>query len=154
LNNDELISVLALTVSMFFVAISIWNARRARVRAVQPVLVFQYDSTEGWLLQNVGNGPAIDVVVAERLPGHQWAHPVRIPPLSRDGRFRLRWLDHTNVTQLGVACSDADGQHYSSVCARDRTTIQRGRCMPTWSDDEIGVHWNPPARLPGHPENS
>jgi hypothetical protein len=72
--------------------IAILVAKRAVTRSVRPVLVFVCEvRDEVWRLQNVGTGPALDVLVAEKDRDEQpWARFKRVPPLPKDGEIRLR----------------------------------------------------------------
>ncbi len=76
--------------------------RRSRI----PVLVFVYDRQRGWLLHNVGNGPALNIMVAARKtheqPESEWQPPTRVPPIARDDEFELRWLARSNVAVLAA----------------------------------------------------
>ena len=61
------ISVVALVLSATTFGVNLWVGHRAAVRARQPVLVFVDDPAAGcWTLQNIGNGPALNVIVAQR----------------------------------------------------------------------------------------
>ena len=101
-----IVSGLAVAIS----ALSLWIGSRHQRSSDQsgrmPVLVFQYDGRSGWLLRNVGNGPALNVVVAcKHVEGPEkgrWFRPVRLPPLSRDGELLLTWLGHGGDFGLGA----------------------------------------------------
>jgi hypothetical protein len=90
-------------------------AHRAAIRARKPVLVFVDDpERECWVLHNVGNGPALNVLVAQR-EGGQWFNPVLAPPLANDGAFPLTWLGRVNTSGLGVTYSDFEDRRYGHV---------------------------------------
>ncbi len=57
----------AVIVSLGSVAVTLWNYQRTAIAARKPVLIFEY-SREGWQLCNVGNGPALNVIVARKKP--------------------------------------------------------------------------------------
>jgi len=119
---------------------SYFQSRKAAITGMMPVLVFVYDRDGQWLLQNLGNGPALNIVVAEKAnDSAQWAKPVRIPPLPRDGRFPL----HVNVNArwLGATYMDIEGREYSATCVEDDARVTPGRVLPQWKADEIQPHW-------------
>lgn len=136
------IASVAVAVSVSSLIFSIWTWNRSRVTSLRPLLIFEYDGTKGWLLRNLGNGPALDVIVAMRPIKGEWIKPVRVPPLSRDGLFLLEWLDHTNIHALGAIYVDLEHRRYTSTCANDLTNIVRGQHLKKWHESEIGRHWS------------
>jgi hypothetical protein len=116
------------------------------------VLVFVYDGLRGWLLRNVGNGPALNIEVAQGVvhgnqPSH-WVNPVRVPPIARDKEVVLSWLGHDNLHALGAVYEDflsADegtrGRVYTVTCNSDRNSIVPERHLPVWSEAEIVASW-------------
>jgi hypothetical protein len=134
-------SAVALMVSVASLAIGLWNARRSAILARKPVLVFDFEGESGWVLRNVGNGPALDVCVARRLAGGDWVDPVRVPPISKEGAFPVFWSSHTNVHKLGVTYTDFEGMRYTSVCGDDLTEISDGNRLGSWRPVEIVAHW-------------
>src|SRR5262245_2531933 len=103
-----ILSSTALVVSVTSFALTYRHTRRSSVLARKPVLVFEYDRELGWVLRNVGAGPALNVIVAQKRVGGDWFNPVRVPPLSRDGTFVLVWLNHVNSTELGATYVDSE----------------------------------------------
>jgi hypothetical protein len=61
------ISIIAVGISW---GIARWNARTS----VRPVIVFEY-SEEGWKINNIGAGPALNVIIAQR-EKKKWFNPV------------------------------------------------------------------------------
>lgn len=135
------LSSTALLVALFTFALNYRHTRRSSVLSRKPVLVFEYDGTTGWWLRNVGSGPALNVVVAQKRVGGEWFNPVRVPPLSRDGKFLLVWLGHINSTGLGATYSDTEGAPYTSTCSND-LRAEKGRRFGHWQEAQIGRHWN------------
>lgn len=140
-----LISGVAVLVSITALVISLFTTRRAAIAGRRPVLVFDYDSTIGWRVRNIGSGPALNVIVAQRKVGGEWFNPVRIPPLARDGEFTLRWCLHVNDTGLGAVYSDTGSLPYTSTCGNDLSVTCSGHALPKWAEHEIGRHWNHPS---------
>jgi hypothetical protein len=138
------LSGVALIVSVITFALNYRHNRRSIVLARKPVLVFEYDGKAGWILRNVGNGPALNIVVAQKRVGGDWFNPVRIPPLSKDGQALLQWLGHVNSTGLGATYSDAEGSAYTSTCGNDLSRVAPGTGFGPWPENVIGRHWNQP----------
>ena len=138
------LSTTALVVSLTAFALNYRHARRAAVLGRKPVLVFLYDGARGWVLKNVGNGPALNIVVAQKRVGGDWFNPVRIPPLSRDAEYVPLWLGHVNTTGLGAIYTDSEGKSYTSTCGNDLSQVFEGIRFGPWSEAEISRHWNQP----------
>ena len=87
------LSSTALLLSVVTFALNYRQSRRSAVLTRKPVLVFEYDGNSGWILRNVGAEPALNVVVGQKRADGEWFNPVRVPPLSKDGKFVLQWLN-------------------------------------------------------------
>jgi hypothetical protein len=138
------LAFIALVVSIMTFALNYRHTRRSAVLSRKPVLVFEYDGERGWLLRNVGSGPALNVVVAQKRVGGEWFNPVRIPPLAKDGEFLLAWLGHVNTTGLGATYSDTENAPYTSTCGNDLSRTAEGHGFGPWEESKIGRHWNQP----------
>jgi hypothetical protein len=115
--------------------IAIIVAKRAVTRSVRPVLVFVCEvRDEVWCVQNVGTGPALDILVAEKDRDEQpWARFMRVPPLPRDGKIRLRSAPRF----LAVTHHDAENNAYSTICSGYRNRLQKGHVFDKPDEDQI-----------------
>jgi hypothetical protein len=129
------------TAALSFV-LTYWNYSRTALRSMRPVLVIVYEN-DAWHIQNVGNGPALDVLVAQKIPNGPWIRPVRIPPQSKDGGMHLHWLNSMNDKGIGARYRDVEGRWYTSTCANDLTALAQGDKLQEWTEAEIGRHWAP-----------
>jgi len=137
------VSAVALVVSIGSFGLSYNLSRQSAITSVRPVLVFQFDVNNGWSVRNVGNGPALDVLVAMKTDDRaDWTQPMRIPPLSKDGEFGLqKWGIYTDARTLGATYRDVQQRTYSTTCTDDLSTIHERNALRTWSDSEIRRHW-------------
>lgn len=150
------ISVVALVLSATTFGVNLWVGHRAAVRARKPVLVFVDDPGAGcWTLQNIGNGPALNVIVAQRQDG-EWFNPVRARPLAKDQVLALGWLGRVNGTGLGAGYTDAEGQLYTSTVGGEVLRTYEGRRLPDWEAEErrtgtalMRRYWEAPRYRPG-----
>jgi hypothetical protein len=143
-NSEQLIAGLALLVSFASFAYAFAKGRYDQLTSVRPALVFVYDHDGGWTVQNVGNGPALNVLIVRRPPGAgeaSWEKPVRIPPLKRDGAFPLHWDPHDNDHALGAVYADMWGRSYTTTCARDLNSISKEHRLHGWAESEIVAEW-------------
>ena len=76
-----------------------------------------------WFLNNVGWGPALDVMVAEKDEDKQaWTRFKRFPPLPKDGQISL-W---SAPSFFAVTYKDAENKLYSTICTGYRNTLHKG----------------------------
>jgi hypothetical protein len=142
---STILSLIALCISMMTFALGYRLTRRSAILGRKPVLVFVYDGKIGWILRNVGAGPALNVIVAQRHRSYGWTNPVRVPPLAKDGEMVLQWLRHVNTTGLGASYCDFDQALYTSICGNDLNQVFDGNHMRAWPEKDIHRHWdNPP----------
>jgi hypothetical protein len=143
-----IIAVVSLVLAFTSFVVNFWLNHRAAVRARKPVLVFVDDHGEKdcWVLENVGNGPALNVIMAEREPKKDkhpgtWLNPVRVPALAKDSEFRLHWLDHVKDRGLGAIYSDFEGRRYTSTAGDEQVFTYEGNRLPKWAEKEIENYW-------------
>jgi hypothetical protein len=137
------VAAAALVVSIGSCTLSYNLSHQTAVTSVRPVLVFQYDLSSGWSLRNVGNGPALDVLVAMKKDDHaDWTQPMRVPPLPKDGQFGLqKWPVYGSARVLGSSYLDVQQRQYSTTCINDLSAIHEGNALKTWPDDAIHRYW-------------
>jgi hypothetical protein len=117
--------------------IAIFVAKRAVTRSIRPVLVFVCEvRDEVWCIQNVGAGPALDILVAEKDREEQpWARFMRVPPLPKDGKIRLR----AAPSFLAVTYHDAENNAYSTICSGYRNRLQKGHVFDRPDESQIAL---------------
>lgn len=131
--SSAILSVIAIAIS--------WTMFKLTARAsIRPVLAFEYPADEGWKVKNIGSGPALNVLIAQKEHG-KWINPVRIPPMSKDGSLILTWCLHDNVRGLGALYEDVDGRKYTSTCGNDLSRFFVGHLFGPWGEDKVGKHW-------------
>lgn len=144
MDASDALSAIAVVVSLVTFGLSHLHDRRSAILDRRPVLVFEYGGNRGWILRNVGSGPALNPVVAQEKAGGVWFNPVRIPPLAVGTEFIPQWLSHVNTTGLGVLYDDTEGRKYSATCGNDLSRVFEGYRFGPWKEDEIGRHWDHP----------
>src|SRR5215813_10171172 len=131
------IDILAL-IPVLVSVIAIFVANRAVTRSLRPVLVFVCEVRDKvWWVQNVGTGPALDILVAEKDRDEQpWARFKRMPPLPKDGKIRLR----SAPSFLAVTYHDAEDNAYSTICSGYRNRLKKGRVFDRPDEDQIDIY--------------
>ena len=135
---------MALCVSVSTFALGYRLTRRSTILARKLILVFEYDGNIGWILRNVGTGPALNVIVAQKRPKEAWINPVRVPPLSKDSQMILKWLRHVNTTSLSTSYCDFEGKVYTSTYGSDLSKVFDGNRLEIWNEAEIHRHSDDP----------
>jgi hypothetical protein len=132
----------AVFIAMCSLLYSVISARRTAVRSSQPVLVFEY-ADDGWHVENVGNGPAVNILLAFRGRGDNtpWKCPLRIPPLAKDAMYHIKELGKLSVRHLGASYTDSYSRWYSTLSVDDENVVTRGRSLPSFDDSEIIRSW-------------
>ena len=124
-------------ISTVIAVISAIIAWQAVTRSLRPVLVFIRDKHQGWSVKNVGAGPALDVLVAERDGAEPtWKRFKRLPPLSKDGEIRLP----SAPSVFGVTYSDAENKRYSTTCSGYSNRLRKGQVFEKPDEKEITLY--------------
>ncbi len=142
-----LLSLLALAVSVGTFAIGYFQNERSEELQRRPILVFQYDGIAGWSVKNVGNGPAVNVIVVSSLEGAAWSNPVRTPPIASGGEIPLPWLESPDLEKLGTVYSGIRGTSYNTVCDDDLNTFDKPNALPNWPASGATAMWEALATL-------
>ena len=137
-----IISLLAFFLALTSFCISVWLSWRSGVIARRPVLTIEYEQECGWHLRNIGNGPALNVIAAQKRVGGSWFNPVRVPPIAAGDSLHMKWLGHVNTTGIGAIYEDFKGRVYSSTCGNDLVRLFTGNKMGFFKESDIGRHWN------------
>ena len=137
---ERLISSLSLLLSLCALVVSVVLFRKTRQGTVQPMLVFaRRDDDKLWHLQNVGNGPALNLVVVEGHRAEGWATTTNCDAPAAGGSIALSWLKI--ASKLGAAYTDVYGRPYHTICEQYRNRITPGKLtgIPTASQHEFHV---------------
>jgi len=103
---------------------------RSHIVSMKPVLVFTQDTAddgnERWFLCNVGNGPALNVVVAKRDDGGEWKEYTMVPTLARDTNSKIE----LGGFEIQCVYFDIDQRRYLSRCKDWTTTFPENEPFP------------------------
>ncbi len=145
-------AIVSAVIAGIAIAVSVivfYDNRRRDLRASQlarkPVLVFAWDQVQQtWMLSNIGNGPALDVVILQRIDG-EWSHPLRMPEMAvRDANSVPRlWYEHWHSDPvLGARYQSVTGERYTTRTAEDHSEIREGwRAIGLDPNLEVEPHW-------------
>lgn len=139
-------AALAFVVSIVSLSFAIFKGRYDQITGVKPALVFVFDHEVGWEIQNIGSGPALNIIIAKKeggiiSPTVDWMQPVRVPPLKKDGKFGLHWDPENNTDGLGSTYEDMWGRKYTTTCGDDLNVIRRGTRIKGWKNSDIQREW-------------
>jgi hypothetical protein len=138
---QKYISIIAVVVSVTSIIISYTTSRRAAITGMQPVLVFVFNRAAGWALENVGSGPALNIVYTVKDPQKGWSLPTRLPPLSKSGILQRLPSSPVPAAALGCLYTDIQGRTYTSIMENNQTRVSDRSPFPDWKADEIAASW-------------
>ena len=134
------LSVSALLLSLVATVGSFYFSQTSRVDAVRPSVAFMYTTDSGWAAENIGSGPARDLIVATIAHGDTaWRAPTQLYSLPAGARVKLWWVGDPD--RIGGSYSDVDGRVYTSIVDEDLTVVKLGYFLPTWRREEIRRVW-------------
>jgi hypothetical protein len=127
---EALFTALALATSVVSLAVS-WYTHRDTARAsARPVLIFSARTDSLWQVQNVGNGPALDVLVGDRNESGQYPRITGCYPLAAGASASLTWQQYPH----GWAATYADifGNVFTTVCADHKNNVYGFNRFAAW----------------------
>ena len=129
----DLIAGASALISLIAVGLSYFSLRRSLRAAARPVLIFSMTSSFRWRLDNVGAGPAINIMVGDRDRDGSFVSITNCYPLSAGGRLELPWLK--SGVELAVVYTDVYDDTYTTVCSGNGNRIRSGNKFPWWKPD-------------------
>lgn len=148
----SLLEMFTLALSIMAMGVSYYAATRTYRSGLRPFLIFynsEFDPNEktSWTLENAGNGPAINVVVAgdsgPRIT--ETSEAVVIPSIPKDHSTRVGFLSVRNT--LAATYSDVLGNEYTTICSDNRTTMYNSNMFPYLSGSPVFFHLRERAML-------
>jgi len=106
--------------------VSSYNYRRN----VRPVLIFTKRNHNSWYLENVGSGPAIDVLLSDCRTKGGWDSPTRYHSIGVKDKAEI--LSTRAGDSFAVSYSDVNGRWYSTTCIDSQTTIHNKSTFRDW----------------------
>lgn len=127
---DIVFSLAALVISLLSLAFAVRSRAIALKTTVVPTLVFACPG-ENWVVENIGNGPALNVVLYVG-DIRNWKEAKQCYPLP--ARSRL-WFPEVKTPRyrLGASYEDIHGVQYTSICTSYHTAIYEGQRPAEWA---------------------
>jgi hypothetical protein len=135
-------SIVALTLALINFVVTLVLTLRRDVGAIRPVLVFTY-KREGWHVENLGNGPALDLMF-HRKSGEAVTQSVRLPALAKGSSLCLHFARHDSKQIFIATYRDADGRPYSSQSRHDLSTTIKGFQIDRPEAEPLARWWQLP----------
>lgn len=101
---------------------------------LQPVMVFYRLGDPLWRLKNVGNGPAINVLVTGGKTPQSWNQNTSglFSAIAPGQELLLNWIKTpTDTRKLCAIYGDVAGRKYTSVCAENLNEVDEGNKYPS-----------------------
>jgi len=128
---DTLFSLISLLLSLTAIVITYLVFRKTHKRTVQPIIVFSNVEKEdgdktSWCIENVGNGPALNVLVAGGTTQLEWndGDKTLIAVMGCNVSRRLDWVRLRGA--FLATYKDIYGREYTSICVHNKHTITEG----------------------------
>ncbi len=137
MNAEIIILILSTVISLIAVALSYYTFQRTLRSSSRPILIFSLRSETLWQLQNVGNGPAINILVGEMNNERQWVNVTNCYPLATGASVPLLWLRHG--VQLATVYTDIYGRSLTTHCASNWNKVTNKNEFPHWQADNHEV---------------
>ena len=140
----DVIATIALVVSLISFIVTVILTRVRDKVALKPMLVFLYKNEGGWHIENVGNGPAFDVIFT-RVDDHSAAKHVRLPTIAKGGILRIHFASEDNSIVFLATYRDIDERKYTSKSEHDVSKITkgwRGGLRPKVDAGELDRWWH------------
>jgi hypothetical protein len=118
-------------------ALNYFLYRKTQRASIMPVLVFVRIAVNQWELANVGQGPALSIVVGDKSQSGKWGNKVRYFPIAAGASVDVDSLQHCD--QLVAVYADIRGNAYSSVCSASENYFSLSNEFPdlTPTIDEV-----------------
>lgn len=137
MSAEIIILILSTVISLIAVALSYYTFQRTLRASARPVLIFSLRSETLWQLQNVGNGPAINILVGEMNNKREWVNITNCYPLAAGATVPLLWLKHG--VQLATVYTDIYGESLTTHCASNWNKVTNENEFPHWQADNHEV---------------
>jgi hypothetical protein len=117
-------------------------ANRIAVGQSMPILNFRVDQNESpaWIVENVGKGVALNVLLAHVRPDGKVDEPLRDYNTLRPGmKYKIRWMPrpYKFVAQF----TDVYGHCYSAVCERNKNSLHEKWLYQGWANLKNKPFW-------------
>lgn len=112
-------------ISLLAVVLSYYAFRKTLREGIRPVLIFSRRTGALWQIENVGSGPAIDLVIADRDTTGEWRSCTRCYPLAVGAVAELVWIAHGS--QLVAEYWDVRGAVFTTSYQDGINRVSTGR---------------------------
>lgn len=126
-------NIIASVISFFSLVASfyaVYLTQKTFKTGLMPILVFSRRTNGNWQIENVGNGPAINVVIADGTKTRDWVSIVRCFPIAAGAKVELTWL--VSAYELAAVYFDSEGEVFTSKCCSNENSICKGNKYPAW----------------------
>lgn len=136
-------SSMSLIISLIAVLITLLIFRKTQKSSIRPYIVF-FNSEKGmgdktsWCIENVGNGPALNILIAGGTNQFEWNHEdiTLLPAMTCNISKRLQWVKLHGA--LLATYTDICGREYTSICVHNKHTITEGNSFPNLEPRKFG----------------
>ena len=144
MKNPQLaVSITALIVAVSSAIATVYISRTEIDLGVKPVSVMEFDNSRGWRIRNIGNGPAMNILVTYKNNKETiWRRQMRVYPLAKDDEVPLceKWIGYS-PSIINVTYNDSNNKPYTSTTEYDLTKTDRGYDVPGKKQAGVDQYW-------------
>lgn len=134
MNAETLIAGFSAAVATAGAIVSYYAFHRTIRSSARPVLIFSMTADYRWKIENVGTGPAINVVIADRHKTGDLESITNCFPIAAGAFLALPWI--TAGWELIAVYTDVFNGKFTSICQGNRNRVVKRDLFPHWKTDK------------------
>jgi hypothetical protein len=133
MNITDAIATASVILSVIALFISYYSFRRTLHATSKPVLIFSMNSMFRWRLENVGSGPAINLIVGDKDREDGFVSITNCYPLSAGACLEVLWIK--GAYELVAVYTDVYGNTFTTICSGSNRVLNRNQ-FPEWKPNQ------------------
>jgi hypothetical protein len=131
MDTGTFIAGLSTAIAFASAIVAYYAFHRSLRSATRPVLIFSLASDFRWKVENVGTGPAINIVVGDADSQGRFINVINCYPLAAGSARELAWIGV--CWKLAAVYPDVFGATFTTICQGNRNSVVTRNEFPHWS---------------------
>lgn len=133
METGVLMASLSTAIAFLAVLISLYTYHRTTRSSVRPVLIFSMTTDFLWRVENVGAGPAINVVVAHRQGNAPFVDVTNCYPIAAGSSLDLKWIGVVGCP--AAVYTDVFGSAFTTTCSGTTNRVESRNAYKDWKPE-------------------
>jgi hypothetical protein len=133
MDPEIIIAIVSAAIALAGAVVAYYAFHRTLRSSARPVLIFSMTSDFLWRVENVGTGPAINLVILDTDSKGLFASVTNCYPLAVGASLDLIWIDA--CWKLGAVYTDVYGDTFTTICQGNRNRVVNRNEFPQWKPD-------------------